>query len=247
MTRHKAGILITTMVMLSGCTLWLMIDRNPPLESRQTPQTHPETVVLLHGLGRTPASMKTLQERLERAGYDVRNRGYPSMRERIEDHGKQLRQFLSELDADPAVERIHIVGHSLGGIVARYALTMEVPAKMGRVVMLAPPNKGSASARKWAPILGKLIKPLEQLSDDPKSTVNRFGTPSGVEFGVIAAASDGKVDLKDTHLHGEADHWIVPGYHTFIMNRADVAEQVIHFLRNGRFARPDTVLFAPKG
>jgi len=85
-----------------------------------------------------------------------------------------------------------------------------------------------------------VIKPLEQLSDDPKSTVNRIGAPSGVEFGVIAAASDGKVDLIDTHLRGEADHWIVPGYHTFIMNRADVAEQVIHFLRHGRFDRTGT-------
>ena len=105
--------------------------------------------------------------------------------------------------------------------------------------MLAPPNQGSASARKWAPILGKLIKPLEQLSDDPNSAVNRFSAPSGVDFGVIAAASDGKVDLEDTHLRGETDHLVVPGYHTFIMKRPDVGEQVIPFLRHGRFERPD--------
>ncbi len=239
MTRRKAGILILTVATISACALWLVIHRNRSQEARQTPQTKSETVVLLHGLGRTPASMRTLQGWLEQAGYDVTNWGYSSTRERIEEHGKRLHEFLAELDADLAVERIHIVGHSLGGIVARYALTIETPAKMGRVVMLAPPNQGSASARKWAPILGKLIKPLEELSDDPKSAVNQSSVPSGVDFGVIAAASDGKVDLEDTHLRGEADHLVVPGYHTFIMNRADVGEQVIHFLRHGRFWRPD--------
>ena len=239
MTRRKAGILISTIVTISACALWLGIQRSQPQETRQTPQTQSETVVLLHGLGRSPASMKKLQKCLEQAGYGVTNWGYSSTRQRIEEHGQRLHEFLAELDAEPAVQRIHIVGHSLGGIVARYALTIKTPAKMGRVVMLAPPNQGSASARKWAPFLGKVIKPLGQLSDDPKSAVNRLSTPSGVDFGVIAAASDGKVDLEATHLRGEADHLVVPGYHTFIMNRPDVCEQVIHFLRHGRFERPD--------
>ncbi len=236
MTRRKAGILISIVATIGACAPWLLIHRN---RSQEAPHTKSETVLLLHGLGRTPASMRTLQGRLEQAGYNVTNLGYSSTRARIEEHGKLLNEFLAELDADLAVERIHIVGHSLGGIVARYALTIEMPAKMGRVVMLAPPNKGSAAARKWAPILGKVIKPLAQLSDDPKSTVNRLSAPSGVDIAVIAAASDGKVDLDDTHLRGEADHLVVPGSHTFIMNRADVGEQVIYFLRHGRFERPD--------
>ncbi len=239
MTRRKAGILISTVVTISACALWLVTQRNRSQEARQTPQNQSETVVLLHGLGRSPGSMKKLQECLEQAGYGVTNWGYSSTRQRIEEHGQRLHEFLAELDAEPAVQRIHIVGHSLGGIVARHALTIGKPAKMGRVVMLAPPNQGSAAARKWAPFLGKVIKPLGQLSDDPKSAVNRLSTPSGVDFGVIAAASDGKVNLEDTHLRGEADHLVVPGSHTFIMNRADVGEQVIHFLRHGRFERPD--------
>jgi hypothetical protein len=125
--------------------------------------------------------------------------------------------------------------------VARYALTVERPAKMGRVVTLAPPNRGSAAARRWAPILGGLIEPLGQLSDDPGSAVNRLEGPEGVEIGVIAAASDGKVDVEDTHLPGEADHLLVSGTHTFIMDRPEVAEQVVHFLQYGRFDRSPTL------
>ena len=117
MTRRKAGILISTVVTISACAPWIVIQRNRSQEARQTSQTQSETIVLVHGLGRTPASMKTLQGRLEQAGYHVTNWGYSSTREHIEEHGKRLHEFLAERDADLTVERIHIVGHSLGGIV----------------------------------------------------------------------------------------------------------------------------------
>ena len=197
-----------------------------------------ETVVLLHGLGRTPASMSKLHRRLEQDGYRVKDWSYRSTRGRIEHHGQRLHDFLATIDSDPGVSRVHIVGHSLGSIVARYALAVEVPEKIGRVVMLAPPNRGSAAARKSAPLLGKIIKPLEQLSDDPASDVNQLAVPARIEFGVIAAAADGKVRPEDTHLPGEADHLVVPGFHTFIMNRDDVCDAVLAFLKRGRFCEP---------
>jgi len=208
--------------------------------SKPVPVSAQETVVLLHGLGRTPASMKKLHQRLERGGYRVEDWAYKSTRGRIEDHGQRFHDFLVSADEDPGISKIHLVGHSLGGIVARYALTMEVPEKMGRVVMLAPPNRGSAAARKWAAALGQIIKPLEQLSDDRASSVNQLGVPADVEFGVIAAEHDGKVRPENTHLPREADHLIVPGFHSFIMNRDDVCDAVLTFLAHGRFREVDS-------
>ena len=99
-------------------------------------------------------------------------------------------------------------------------------------------NRGSAWAQKLAPVFGKIIKPLAQLSDDPTSDVNQLGVPANVEFGVIAAAADGKVRPEETHLPGEADHLIVPGFHTFIMNRDDVCNEVLAFLKHGHFRKP---------
>jgi pimeloyl-ACP methyl ester carboxylesterase len=196
-----------------------------------------ETVVLLHGLGRLTLSMRGLGGFLERGGYRVVNWGYRSTTAVFERFGEALRAELARLDAEPAVARIHIVGHSLGNIVARFALALEKPRKLGRVVMLAPPNRGSRTARRLGPILGRVVKPLPQLSDDPESDVNRLRPPEGLEIGVIAAADDGKVPVELTHVAGEQDHVVVPGWHTFIMDRADARAHVVEFLREGRFRR----------
>lgn len=234
-TRRKSLCILTAALMVAGCVVWSASRRNVSNEVSPAPQAGVTAVVLIHGLGRTSASMAPLATRLEGVGFDVHNWDYPSTQETIETHSDRLRQFLSNLDADPNVERIHVVTHSLGGIVIRHALTVERPTKMGRVVMLAPPNKGSASATFWAPIAGKIIKPLTELSDDPESSVNQLGVPIGIDIGVIAASSDGKVAIADTHLPGETDHLVVPGFHTFIMARDDVFEQVVRFLAIGRF------------
>jgi hypothetical protein len=67
------------------------------------------------------------------------------------------------------------------------------------------------------------------------SVVNRLPVPYGVEIGIIAAQRDFDVPVENTHLPGEADHLVVPGGHTFIMNRPEVIEAVQTFLRLGRF------------
>ncbi len=215
-----------------------MTDRMPPADRR-------EFVFLLHGLGRTSGSMRRLQRRLEAAGFAVRPWGYRSFRQSIADHADRLRADLQAIRTGP----VHFVTHSMGGIIVRAALCPHPPPHVGRVVMLAPPNHGSAVARVLAPALGWFIRPLADLSDQEGSFVRTLGTPDGVCAGIIAAARDGKVRLGDTHLPGEADHVIVPGFHTFIMHRSDVADYVIRFLRTGafspRFARPATESIFP--
>lgn len=215
-------------------------SRNPQSETagdRKGAAEASDTVLLLHGMGRTSASFKAMHQRLERAGYHVIDWGYPSFTRTIDQHADRLTETLRRLDQDPSVARIHVVTHSLGGIVTRKALLEAVPARMGRVVMLAPPHRGSKMARRTAPVLGWWVKPLGELSSAPDSKVNRMGVPEGVEIGIIAAARDGKVRVEDTHLPGETDHLVVPGFHTFIMNSREVQDQTLAFLKTGRFER----------
>lgn len=214
---------------LSGCT-----SMSTP-EARPEKPTGREVVLLLHGMGRTSRSMRGLHRRLEAEGYRPIDWPYASMSHTIDEHAANLAQRLHELDSDPDVTRIHVVTHSLGGIITRQALIEHVPTKMGRVVMLAPPNRGSNQARRLAPVFGRWVKPLADLSNTSDSTVNQMGVPAGVEIGIIAGRSDGKVRVEDTHLSGEADHLVVPGFHTFLMDSREVQDCTVRFLRTGQF------------
>ena len=180
--------------------------------------------------------MYGLAEKIAKAGYKAKALDYPSTRRTIPEHGKWFSKELEKYDADPDVLRIHVVTHSMGGIVTRESLNNNVPKKMGRVVMLAAPNKGSPGARRWR-LLTPFFKSMAAMSDAPDSYVNTMGEPDGVEIGNIAGRSDAKVPVSFTHLDSQADHIVVDGYHTWIMDDDDVARYVINFLMTGRFKK----------
>jgi triacylglycerol lipase len=213
-----------------------------------------DTVVILHGLARGPLSMLRVEKALQAQGYTVRNLDYPS---RSEDIARLAEETLGPVFAAAPADggRIHIVAHSLGGILVRQYLHVHgVPAALGRVVMLAPPNEGSEIVDRlhaW-----KLYQWINgpaglQLGTGPESLPHLLGPlPSGVEVGVIAgdrtlnpflsallpSANDGKVTVAATNVVGEADHITVHGTHTWIMWRGDAIAQVEAFLRDGHFA-----------
>jgi pimeloyl-ACP methyl ester carboxylesterase len=199
----------------------------------------PELVVLVHGLGRTPLSMLPLAWALEREGYRVLNWGYSSTCCSIAEIGEQLRTDLQAYTASEAPSRVHFVGHSLGNVIVRWLLAHERPERMGRVVMLAPPNQGSHEADRFAPWLGWLLEPLPELRTDPTSTVRSLPAMPPVSVGVIAGEHDGKVSLAETHLEGEAAHVVVPAAHSFIMLRGNVQRLTLEFLRDGDFDLED--------
>lgn len=210
-----------------------------------------DQVVLLHGLGRSDLSMLRLKRALEKHGYRVTNVGYPSTEHSINQ--------LSERELAPALAaccsesggRVHVVTHSMGGIVLRYYHEHHEIEGLGRVVMLSPPNQGSELAD-WAaekPVLEKLLGPaIEQLGTGPASVPSQLG-PVDFELGVIAGdrtlnplfsriipgEDDGKVSVERAKVLGMADFLVVPHSHTYIMLSEDVIEQVIFFLDNGKF------------
>jgi len=194
-------------------------------------------IVLLHGLGANTLVMHLLARNLRQPNCRIVNWGYPSYRLSITTHAAALVLLLEKLDQDPDVEKVHLVAHSMGNIVARTALLNRVPAKMGRMVMLAPPNQGSRAASFFGPFLGRVCRPIEELSAREGSFVCSLPNPKGLEFGVITASHDFLVAPELTQLDGEQDRVQVTSWHSGILFRRQTAEQVKHFLAHGKFDR----------
>lgn len=205
--------------------------------SQPVPGDRRELVFLVHGMGRTPISMYLLGRRLQRAGYRVASFGYLSTSGTVADLGAALARRVSALAME--APRVHFVGHSLGNIIVRWMLAHARPAHPGRVVMLAPPNQGAAVADRWARWVGWAMPVIHELRPHPTTPPRTLALPADVDVGIIAGLRDAKVRVHETHLDGARDHAVVPGYHTFIMNRADVHRLVCGFLRDGRFSDAD--------
>ncbi len=206
-----------------------------PTAGESAPSKAREVVVLVHGLLMIGPVMKPLEWRLKREGFGVVNWTYWTTRDNIEMHGERLHRTLGKLDADSTVSRIHLVTHSMGGIVARAALARAKPAKLGRIVMLAPPNHGSYVARILAPVLGAILRPFRELSSGEGSYVRRAPALLGVDFAVIAARWDILVARDSTHLAGEREHLVLNGFHTPLVFQSSTAQRVARYLKTGSF------------
>ncbi|MFN3597934.1 MAG: lipase family alpha/beta hydrolase [Rubricoccaceae bacterium] len=189
-----------------------------------------DLVVLVHGMGRTPLSMAPLARHLERAGYRVRNVGYSSYGPDVASIGRRVARETRAALAEAPAGRVHFVTHSLGGVVVRWVLAHERPERVGRVVMLAPPNQGAAIADRMSPWLGWLLRPMRELRTDPSGIVRRLPPAPGVPVLVIAGDDDGKVSPEEAHLDGAEAELVVDSGHTFIMLRPSVMRVVAAYL-----------------
>lgn len=208
-------------------------------------------VVALHGLGRTKLSMSLLAWRLEDAGFEVRNLGYPSRAAPASTLAAVVGEGIDACRRD-GHRPVHFVTHSLGGILVREYFQRGVQPDIGRVVMLAPPNHGSeivdrerdAGWFRWLVGAAGL-----ELGTAPGALPNRL-PPLQMEIGVIAGtvssdpwfspllpgADDGKVSVASTRLAGMRDFLTLPVGHTFIVYSRAVAAQTVAFLRDGAFS-----------
>ena len=200
------------------------------------------TVVLVHGLLHRGVMMRSLARFLNAHGYPVRIYDYKTTRSGVAAHGRMFAAWLRSLPDD---EKLAMVTHSMGGLLARVALAelaeTPVAARIGRVVMLAPPHAGSRMAeevvRKFPPSKW-LVRPLDELSDRPDAVCRTLPVPEGYEIGVIAGDRDGKVSVESTRLAGMTGHAVVPARHVLIMFLPETRRRILAFLENGRFDSP---------
>ena len=204
-------------------------------------------VVFLHGLWLHGDESLLLRRRLQRAhGFDVHVFRYPSVTAPMAEVTARLQAFI----AARAPRELHLIGHSLGGLVAYRFLERFPQTPPGRVVFLGTPAVASRVARdvgraRWArTLLGRCV--AEELL-----TEQRRAWPGARDLGIIAGtlavglgklvvrfneASDGSVAVSETRLPGATDHITLPVSHFGMLLSARVARETGSFLAQGHFS-----------
>ncbi len=217
----------------------LQTNQNVPSDDDISRDLSREIVLMTHGIASSRFLLYPLARRVRRAGFETKLYGYPSIWWSNASHGKKLASVINDL-AD-RYERVHLVVHSMGGIVTRCALQQPMPANLGNIVMIAPPNQGSHVATQLTWIYGWLSPTLLELRDTPDSFVKRLGPVSpDHKVGILEASNDNVVRPGNTVVDGQTEHRIIRGWHTGVLWTRETAELTRNFLKTGSFGQAVT-------
>ena len=206
-----------------------------------------EHVILLHGLWMRAFTLTMLRRRIGRVGYTVHLFDYASV---MHDPDLSIAELLKRARALRG-EKIHFVGHSLGGLMALLALKQARDLPGGRVVCMGSPLCGSQVARTVASLPGgsllvgksaDLLRNGLRRWDGPHAVgaiAGRMPVGLGFVVGSLGSPHDGTVSVAETRLPGLADHCVVPASHLGLVFSDEAANQTVAFLRSERFAHTD--------
>ena len=205
-----------------------------------------QMVVVVHGLWLTGSAMTIVRSRFEHMGYQARSFSYPSVNADLSSNAAQLFAFVRELDA----EVIHLVGHSMGGLLSLQMLQEHDEPRIGRVVLAGSPFQDIHAVRNLMQhpftqsVVGKSI--AQWLAQAKPDVTSRY------QIGVIAGdrsvglgrlithletPNDGTITVAETQVPGAKDSIVLHVSHSEMLISADVVHQAAHFLDTGQFIR----------
>lgn len=219
----------------------------------------PPHVVFVHGLFMTGAESVLLRQHLARElGARTHTFLYMATAEDPDLVADRLATRIRALGAGASAAdgTVHLVGHSLGGLLILRALERAAqratPLPPGRVVLLGSPVAGSdaAVALMHRPVLGRALG----RSAAALAGATFAGNPlagGGRDIGIIAGnrpaglgrflahfqePNDGTVAVRETRLEGAVDRIVLSVSHTGMLLSRRVAREAAQFLHYGRFS-----------
>ncbi len=208
-----------------------------------------EHIIFIHGIWSSRASFVQLASRVRKHGYKVHYFDYRSVTRSPEENAAKLNDFIEDIDAD----QIHLVGHSLGGLVLKHFMHHYSQPAIDKVIMLATPINGSEIAKTLNEndasrlVLGRAVenallggapnwpqgRPLAMVAG--KRGVGIGNVILGLKDDDFAEFSDGVVRLEETMSHEVTDHCVIDESHTMMLFSKSVAKAVLTYLRDGQF------------
>lgn len=202
-------------------------------------------IVLVHGLWNRGWMMAMLARRLRARGHRVRVFSYPTRTANLDGHADELHSFLLQNTA----EELHLVGHSMGGLVILNMLSRYDDLPPGKVVMMGTPVKGSGVVQRLSKLPGQDFV----FGSARQDLLRGFQfSPAGRETGMIRGTrafglgqiagkqdepNDGSICVSETELEGLNDTVELAVSHSGMLVSLEVVEQVEQFLLSGRFRK----------
>jgi pimeloyl-ACP methyl ester carboxylesterase len=218
--------------------------------SAQNPQKPWATpVVFLHGLWMAGYATAIWRKAAFHGGFQPTWFSYPSVTQSLDRCADLLRGVVDGIDAP----NVHLVGHSLGGLVIAHWLktSPEYHARVGRVVLCGSPINGTTvgktladnGATRW--MVGATLRDASARDMQPPAALrDRIGVIAGNRaFGAgmllakVPRPHDGTVAVAETRIEG-AHHLELPVTHTGLLTSSVVTRAMLGFLRDGNFGNP---------
>jgi len=214
----------------------------------KTTDAKTETIVLIHGLGRSNTAMWLMAKRFKKAGYNVQRVGYDSLGQTPdqiqEEVSKQINDCCTQM-----TKPVHFVGHSLGGLMIRAYLGSNEVENLGKVVLIGSPNSGTPVVdihkdKWWMKLAGETASALGTESGGFPKSLPKPTYPLGIIAGIVESSplsdaipgdDDGMVPVDSTRVEGMSDFIVVPTSHSMMRYNRAVFNETISFLRSGKF------------